>query len=172
VSARTAGFNSVPIGAMPLASLFVLIVLMFIGGSPGSYAGGIKTTTLAVWWARFRATFNGDFRAVLGNRYIPEEIGRKVTMLIGLALTWNLVGVLVLTWTERAPMDQLLFEQVSAFGTVGLSMGLTPELSTAGKLWIILTMFVGRVGPITIAMSSVRMSRGSVQYAEGRVMIG
>ncbi len=172
VTARTAGFNSVPVGQLPLASLFVLIILMFVGGSPGSCAGGIKTTTLAVWWARFRATFRGDFRAVLGKRYIPEEIGRKVTMLVGLALTWNLLGVLVLTWTERAPLDQVIFEQVSAFGTVGLSMGLTPELSVAGKLWIILTMFVGRVGPVTIAMSSIRSSRASVQYAEGRVMIG
>ena len=172
VTARTAGFNSVPVGQLPLSSLFVLIVLMFIGGSPGSCAGGIKTTTLAVWWARFRATFGGGFRAVLGRRYIPEEIGRKVTMLVGLALTWNLVGVLVLSWTESAPLDQLLFEQVSAFGTVGLSMGLTPELSAAGKLWIALTMFVGRIGPITIAISSVRLNRASVQYAEGRVMIG
>ncbi|MBU1411796.1 ATPase [Myxococcota bacterium] len=172
VSARTAGFNSVPVGQLPLGSLFVLVVLMFIGGSPGSCAGGIKTTTLAVWWARFRATFRGDFRAVLGKRYIPEEIGRKVTMLIGLALTWNLLGVLVLSWTEDATLSQVLFEQVSAFGTVGLSTGLTPELSVVGKLWIILTMFVGRLGPVTIAMSSVKTRRGSVQYAEGRVMIG
>ncbi|MBU1068730.1 ATPase, partial [Myxococcota bacterium] len=123
-------------------------------------------------WARFRATFRGDFRAVLGKRYIPEEIGRKVTMLIGLALTWNLLGVLVLSWTENATLSQVLFEQVSAFGTVGLSTGLTPELSVLGKLWIILTMFVGRLGPVTIAMSSVKVSRARVQYAEGRVMIG
>ncbi len=172
VSARTAGFNSVNIGALPLASLFVLVVLMFIGGSPGSCAGGIKTTTLAVWWARFRATFRGDFRATLYKRYIPEEVGRKVTMLVGLALVWNLLGVLVLSFTESAGMDAILFEQVSAFGTVGLSTGLTPELSAAGKSWIILTMFVGRVGPITIAMSAVRTPQTNIQYPEGRVMIG
>ena len=172
VSARTAGFNSVPIGAMPLASLFVLVILMFIGGSPGSCAGGIKTTTLAVWFSRFRATFRGSFRAHIEGRYIPEEIGRKVTMLIGLALCWNLLGVLVLSWTERAPLDVLLFEQVSAFGTVGLSAGITPQLSFAGKLWIILTMFVGRLGPITIAMSTVKPTKSNIQYPEGRVMIG
>ncbi len=172
VSARTAGFNSVNIGALPLASLFVLVVLMFIGGSPGSCAGGIKTTTLAVWWARFRATFRGDFRATLFQRYIPEEVGRKVTMLVGLALCWNILGVLVLTFTESAGLEAVLFEQVSAFGTVGLSTGLTPELSGAGKLWVILTMFVGRVGPITIAMSAVRTSSANIQYPEGRVMIG
>jgi trk system potassium uptake protein len=172
VSARTAGFNSVNIGALPLASLFILVVLMFIGGSPGSCAGGIKTTTLAVWWARFRATFRGDVRATLFQRYIPEEVGRKVTMLVGLAICWNLLGVLVLTFTESAGMDAILFEQVSAFGTVGLSTGLTTELSDAGKLWIILTMFVGRVGPITIAMSAVRTPQTNIQYPEGRVMIG
>jgi len=172
VSARTAGFNSVNIGALPLASLFVLVVLMFIGGSPGSCAGGIKTTTLAVWWARFRATFRGDFRATLYKRYIPEEVGRKVTMLVGLALCWNLLGVLVMTFTESAGLEAILFEQVSAFGTVGLSTGLTPELSAAGKLWIILTMFVGRVGPITIAMTALRTPLTNIQYPEGRVMIG
>jgi len=93
-------------------------------------------------------------------------------MLIGLSLCWNILGVLVLSFTESAGLDAILFEQVSAFGTVGLSTGLTPELSATGKLWIILTMFVGRVGPITIAMTTVRPPQVSIQYPEGRVMIG
>jgi len=79
---------------------------------------------------------------------------------------------MVLSATEQAPLEQVLFEQVSAFGTVGLSTGLTPELSTAGKLWVILNMFLGRLGPITIALSTVRPDKSNLQYPEGRVMIG
>ncbi|MBU1243078.1 ATPase [Myxococcota bacterium] len=172
VSARSGGLSTVNVGALPLVSLLSLIVLMFIGGSPGSCAGGVKTTTLALWWARFRGAFRGSYRTMLGGRYIPEEIGRKVTLLLGLALTWNLLGLLVLSVTERAPLEQVLFEQVSAFGTVGLSTGLTPELSTAGKLWVILNMFLGRLGPITIALSTVKPDKSNIQYPEGRVMIG
>ncbi len=172
VSARSGGLSTVDVGALPQLSLLALVVLMFIGGSPGSCAGGIKTTTLVLWWARFRGAFRGSYRTLLDGRYIPEEIGRKVTLLIGLALAWNLLGVLVLSVTEAAPLERTLFEQVSAFGTVGLSTGLTPELSTAGKVWIVLNMFLGRLGPITIALSTVRADRSSLQYPEGRVMIG
>ncbi len=172
VTARSGGLSTLSVGALPVASIWVLVVLMFIGGSPGSCAGGIKTTTLAVWWTRFLATFRGSFRGILLRRYIPEEIGRKVTMIIGFSLGWNLLGLFILLITERAPFEHVLFEQASAFGTVGLSMGLTPELSAAGKAWIILSMFVGRIGPITIAMSSLKPVKENLQYPEGRVMIG
>ncbi len=172
VSARSGGLATVNIGTLPLFSILVLVILMFIGGSPGSCAGGIKTTTLALWWARFSAAFRGRVKPVLGGRSISEDLSRRVTMLIGLAVCWNLLGLLVLSLTERAPLSQLLFEQVSAFGTVGLSTGLTPELSVAGKLWVILNMFLGRLGPITVAMSTVKLSKGDIGYPEGRVMIG
>ena len=172
VSARSGGLSTVNVGALPQFTLLALVALMFIGGSPGSCAGGIKTTTLALWWARFRGAFRGSYRTLVDGRYIPEEIGRKVTLLIGLALVWNLLGLLVLSVTESAPLEQVLFEQVSAFATVGLSAGLTPELSAAGKLWIVVNMFLGRLGPITIALSTVRPDRSSIQFPEGRVMIG
>ena len=172
ISARSGGLATVNIGALPLFSILALVILMFIGGSPGSCAGGIKTTTLALWWARFTAAFRGQTTTVLAGRYIPDDLGRRVTMLIGLAISWNLVGLLVLSMTETAPLEQILFEQVSAFGTVGLSMGLTPELSTAGKIWVIVNMFIGRLGPITVAMSTVKLMKADIGHSEGRVMIG
>jgi len=175
VTARTAGFNSVDIGKMPGTSLFILIVLMFIGGSPGSCAGGIKTTTTAIWVARIRAALRGERDVQLLGRRIPwEQVGRA-DLLVALAICWNMAGIMLLLATEaRLPESHLglVFEQISAFGTVGLSTGLTPSLSSVGKIWIIATMFVGRLGPLTIAMWMVPMHKGHVRYPKGTVMIG
>ncbi len=175
VTARTAGFNSVDIGKLPQASLFVLILLMFIGGSPASSAGGVKTTTMAIWSARLKAALRGERDVHLLDRRIPWEQVGKADLLMGLAIFWNMAGVLFLLTTEaRLPEGPLglVFEQISAFGTVGLSTGLTPNLSAAGKLWIIATMFVGRLGPLTIAMWAVPTQRTHVRYPKGAVMIG
>jgi trk system potassium uptake protein TrkH len=175
VTARTAGFNSVDIGKMPEASLLILIVLMFIGGSPGSCAGGIKTTTAAIWGARIRAVLRGERDVQLLSRRVRwEQVGR-VDLLVALAICWNMAGIMLLLATEaRLPESHLglVFEQISAFATVGLSTGLTPSLSSVGKVWIIATMFVGRLGPLTIAMWMVPMHRGHVRYPKGTVMIG
>ena len=175
VTARTAGFNSVDIGKMPEASLFILIVLMFIGGSPGSCAGGIKTTTTAIWVARIRAALRGERDVQLLGRRVPwEQVGRA-DLLVALAICWNMAGIMLLLATEaRLPESHLglVFEQISAFGTVGLSTGLTPSLSSVGKVWIIATMFVGRLGPLTIAMWMVPTHKGHVRYPKGTVMIG
>jgi trk system potassium uptake protein TrkH len=175
VTARTAGFNSVDIGKMPETSLFILIVLMFIGGSPGSCAGGIKTTTTAIWGARIRAALRGERDVQLLGRRIPwEQVGRA-DLLVALAICWNMAGIMLLLATEaKLPESHLglVFEQISAFGTVGLSTGLTPSLSSVGKIWIIATMFVGRLGPLTIAMWMMPMHKGHVRYPKGTVMIG
>jgi trk/ktr system potassium uptake protein len=175
VTARTAGFNSVDIGKMPAASLLILIVLMFVGGSPGSCAGGIKTTTTAIWAARIRAALRGERDVQLLSRRVPwEQVGRA-DLLVALAICWNMAGIMLLLATEaRLPASHLglVFEQISAFGTVGLSTGLTPSLSSVGKVWIIATMFVGRLGPLTIAMWMVPMHKGHVRYPKGTVMIG
>jgi trk system potassium uptake protein TrkH len=175
VTARTAGFNSVDIGKLPQSSLFVLIVLMFIGGSPGSCAGGVKTTSVAIWSARIKAALRGERDVHLLDRRIPwQQVGR-VDLLMALAIVWNMVGFLFLMTTEARLPDgplALMFEQISAFGTVGLSTGLTPNLSSPGKLWIIATMFVGRLGPLTIAMWMVPMHKTHVGYPKGTVMIG
>lgn len=176
VSARTAGFNTVDIGALPVASLLVLLALMFVGGSPGSCAGGVKTTTMAVWLARIRSRLTNRQAVNLGGRQLPSDLVRRATLLLAIASLWNLVGIMVLTITEdvgtTVRFEHVLFEQVSAFGTVGLSAGLTPLLSPVGKVWIIATMFVGRLGPLTVALAVLKSARELYAYPTERVMIG
>ncbi len=175
VTARTAGFNTVAIGALPVASLVLLIALMFVGGSPASTAGGIKTTTLAIWLADVWSAVRKREEVVILKRAIPPDVVRRALLLINLAVLWNFVGVLLLLVlekeTEFALLD-LLFEQISAFATVGLSTGVTPELSTASRLWIIVTMFVGRLGPLLLASWAFRAQPARVHHATGRVLIG
>jgi len=175
VTARTAGFNSIDIGRMPSASLFILILLMFVGGSPGSCAGGVKTTTLGIWWARFMAGLRERRDVRLLDRGLPEELTRRSDVIVALAVLWNIAGILFLLTTQsdiRVQALDLIFEQVSAFGTVGLSTGVTPKLTVAGKLWIIATMFVGRLGPLTIAMWMIPPDTVHVRHPKGTVMIG
>jgi len=177
VSARTCGFNSIDIGALPIASLVILMLLMFVGGSPGSCAGGVKTSTLAVVLARIRSYVSGEDQARLMGRRLGHDITRSAGLLIGLALFWNLLGILILSHFEQGRPDvqfqQLLFEQISAFGTVGLSTGTTTAgLSVGGKLWIIATMYVGRLGPLTLAGLALYRKASRVTFPEGKVMIG
>jgi trk system potassium uptake protein TrkH len=176
VSARTAGFNAVDLGLVPMPTVLILIALMFIGGSPGSCAGGIKTTSLIVWCARLWSRIRGRSDVVLGEREIPGDVVRRAAVVIALAGVWNLTGVFLLVLTESGSnmrLEQLIFEQVSAFGTVGLTTGITPHLSDLGKLWLCLSMFIGRLGPLTIAVAVVgRESRARFRYVEERVMIG
>jgi trk system potassium uptake protein TrkH len=176
ITARTAGFNTVDIGALPLASLLVLMGLMFIGGSPGSCAGGIKTTSMVTWFAQLWARLKGRPDASLLGRRLPEDVIARAMVVIGLAVAWNALGCVVLAVTEMpgegVGFRDLLFEQVSAFGTVGLSTGVTAGLSAAGKLWIITSMFVGRLGPLTAALAVLPLETAKVRYPEERLMIG
>ena len=176
VTARTAGFNTVDMGIMPLASLLLLTLLMFIGGSPGSCAGGVKTTALAISLAEFKAKLKGQDQVVIQERRVPKTILERTMVLIRLSVLWNLLGIFLLLCTETGQpgvgLHDVLFEQISAFGTVGLSTGLTLKLSTFGKLWITATMFVGRLGPLTIAMGMLPATPTHVKYPEGRIMIG
>lgn len=176
VTARTAGFNTVDIGLLPLSSLMLLTVLMFIGGSPGSCAGGVKTTAAAISVAEVRARLLGEEEVRLFERRVPKETLWRTTTLIRLAVLWNLMGIFLLSVTETrqsgAGLHDIVFEQISAFGTVGLSTGLTFKLSTIGKLWITATMFVGRLGPLTIAMWMFPGKPSHIRYPETRIMIG
>lgn len=157
VSARTAGFNTIDLGAISDTALLVIIFLMFIGGSPGSCAGGIKTTTFRVLSGYVTAQFKGRRQIILMDRAVDgATIEKALTLFLFAALT-VVGGVTVLTLTTNtstAPgvphfdFIDLLFETVSAFGTVGLSTGVTPHLTTGGKLCITLIMFVGRLGPM------------------------
>jgi trk system potassium uptake protein TrkH len=176
VTARTAGFNTVNISYLPVSSLMLLTILMFIGGSPASCAGGIKTTAFAISWAELRARIRGESEVKLMNRRIPNDTLWRVSLLIRLALLWNIVGILLLLALEGGRpgmgLKNVIFEQISAFGTVGLSTGITDKLLPLGQLWLIATMFVGRLGPLTLAMWFFHPKPGHVQYPEGKVMIG
>lgn len=175
VTARTAGFNSVDIGKLPSASIFLLIILMFIGGSPGSCAGGVKTSSVAIYCARLVAGLRGQRDVQLGDRRLPHELVSKTDLLMGLAVFWNIIGIIILMTTEstmKVDSLSLIFEQISAFGTVGLSTGITPNLSIHGKLWLIATMFVGRLGPLTIAFWMIPRTNVRARYPKGTVMIG
>jgi trk system potassium uptake protein TrkH len=182
VSARTAGFNSLDVGRLPLSSLLILTGLMFIGGSPGSCAGGIKTSTTAVWLARVKAHILGREDVVIAGRRLPTDVVRRATFVLATAGLWNLIGVMILALLEgdRAGMrfEQLVFEQISAFGTVGLSANPGSTISVSGlfaapaKLWIAATMFFGRVGPLTMALAVVPVPRSLYKYPTEKVMIG
>jgi trk system potassium uptake protein TrkH len=175
VSARTAGFNTVDLGNASSASLFALMVLMFVGGSPASCAGGVKTTSVAVWTARIRAILAGNPEVRIGDRSIGADTVNRVDLLLALAALWNALGVLLLLVAQHGTGMQaidLAFEQISAFGTVGLSTGVTAKLSTFSKLWVCATMFVGRLGPLTVAMWAFPRAQTNIRYPRGSVMIG
>lgn len=176
VTSRTAGFNSVDLSIAPVAALLIFIMLMFIGGSPASCSGGIKTTSVAVYFAEARSRLLGGRDVTLFGRRLPPEVVAKATLVIALAIGWNMFGCMFLALSELPTsgihMEQLLFEQVSAFATVGLSTGITPRLSSAGKVWIILTMFIGRVGPLTAALAVLPREARGIRYPEERLMIG
>ncbi|MBI4539472.1 MAG: Trk family potassium uptake protein [Gemmatimonadetes bacterium] len=172
-ASTTTGFNSVDIGRMSPTSLFGLIVLMFIGASPGGTGGGIKTTTLGVVLMSVVALWRGHEDADVFGRRLPLDTVYRA-LAIGLVATVLVtMDTLVLTATEQAPFLSILFEVVSAFGTVGLSMGLTPDLSIVGKLMISLTMLLGRLGPLAVGFALVaRPKRAIFRCAQGRVFVG
>ncbi len=174
VSARTAGFNSAPVGGIPLPTCLILCALMFIGGCPGSCAGGVKTTSLAIWIARIPSNLRHDTRVNLLGYTMPTHLISKARIIIALSTLWVIAGVVLLTLCHPDKrLDILLFEQVSAFGTVGLSMGLTTELTDISAIWIIMTMIMGKFGPMTVALWMVPHStRADIGRPEGRVMIG
>jgi trk system potassium uptake protein len=150
VNTRTAGFNTVDIGAMRDASLLLMCVLMFIGGSPMSTAGGIKTTTLAAVVATLRGELRGREPELADRALTPEALRKAIAVLVMMSGVL-LAIVVLLTLTEDQPFIRLAFEAVSALATVGLSTGITASLTAAGKLVLTLAMFLGRVGPFTIA---------------------
>lgn len=173
VTARTAGFNTVAISKLHIASLWIIIVLMFIGASPGSTGGGIKTTTFASLFALLKSRIKGRREVNLFNREIPAGVLNGAMLVSVLALFVVFMGTLILTITEAGTFDVILFEVMSAFGTVGLSCGITPELSTVGKLVISIIMLVGRIGPLTLIFAIPRKrEERKFRYTEERVMIG
>jgi trk system potassium uptake protein TrkH len=181
VSARTAGFNTLPIGNMTNETLFTLILLMFIGASPGSCGGGIKTTSLATLVVLGMSRLRGQERPQLFGRTISAGSVGKAVSIVMLSMLVVCAGILTLQMTElgiashlqsRGKFLELLFEVVSAFGTVGLSTGITAGLSVAGKVIISGIMFVGRLGPLAIGLALSRRSISHYYYAEESIMVG
>ena len=172
VTLRTAGCNTVDFGVMGPAMLVLCCAVMFIGACPGSCGGGVKTTTFATLLAHLRAELRGE-PARLFDRQISEAVTRKATGVAFLSVLLVAVLFLALLLVEDHAPLRLLFEVVSAFATCGLSTGITGSLTGAGKVLIILAMFVGRIGPLTLALAMARTARRSpVSLPEERVMIG
>lgn len=178
VAARTAGFNSVPLTRLSEPGRLLTMGLMFVGGAPGSTAGGVKTTTMVVLALTVVAMLRGRRETLYRRRAIPEAVVREaiVIFLLSLFFVTGAFGALLLTATPNAGGANslpLLFETVSAFGTVGLSLGMTPALSRAGRAIIIAAMFVGRLGPLTLALVVGRPAAGGrVRYPEEEVVVG
>jgi trk system potassium uptake protein TrkH len=173
VTARTAGFNTVNIGSLATYTIFFLVILMFIGGSSGSTAGGVKVNTFGMLSATVLSTIRGKEHAgIFGREFSEQQINRALTVVL-LSIGFICVMLLLLTLTEGFKFIDLLFETVSAFGTVGLSRGITPDLSIAGRLIIAITMFVGRLGPFTVALALVqRQQIAKFRYKQENVRIG
>jgi trk system potassium uptake protein TrkH len=182
VTPRTAGFNTVDIGTLSNATLLLMIILMFIGASPGSTGGGVKTTSAALLVMLIWSRLKGSLDVSLFNRTIPREvISRTISIIFASAFSVAIIWSVLLIAGEgnlpplesRQHFVEYLFDTVSAFGTVGLSMGVTPKLNDIQKYALIIMMFAGRVGPLTLAFS---LSRGTgkrrITYAEEGVMVG
>lgn len=173
VTARTAGFNTIDTALMSEGGKLFNIMLMFIGGSPGSTAGGIKTTSIAVIFFYMAAYLRGKHGAEVFGRRISDETVRKSVTVFVLNLSLALGAVLVINGVEKLPMLDLMFEAFSAIGTVGMSTGLTRDLGTLGRILIILLMFLGRVGSMSFAFSFYeRKPVPKVQLPEVEVPVG
>jgi len=158
ITSRTAGFSTVSIRNLAVPALMIVMMLMYIGGAPNSTSGGIKLTTVMTLLVTIRAFVRGKTRVEVGWNTIPMRIVRRAYIVFSVSVILIFVVLSILTWTEKQPFLELVFEVISAFGTVGLSTGITPELTTTGKFLIMLMMFAGRIGLFTfaVAMSEVK----------------
>jgi len=173
VTPRTAGFNTIDTGALVPASLIITMFLMFIGASPGGTGGGIKTSTFAVISATIWATLKGLKDTVIFKRRIPHETVRRAFTITTLACMLIIPAILLMEHFTPFNLTQSAFEVFSAFGTVGLSTGITPQLNSIGKLIIITVMFIGRIGPLTMALSLfLQHKEPKVEYPKENISIG
>lgn len=180
ITTRTAGFNTVDIGALTIPAILLIIFLMFIGASSSSTGGGIKTSTFAILCASVLATVRGREHIQIFKRTIPNSIVFRAFSILVIFLVLEMLGIMLLTMTETEILKMpnynilnLVFEEVSAFSTVGLSTGITPLLSPAGKVIITVSMFVGRVGMLTIAYAIGKEAISKrYRYPKGHIMVG
>lgn len=171
---RTAGFNSIDIGQVHDATAIIYILLMFIGGSPASTAGGLKTTTFAVMVFSTIGMVRGEHDIVIFNRKIDKEVILRALAITIVCISLVITVTMAIAIVEHDRFDSLdiLFETVSAFGTVGMTRGITPHLSDISKIILGFTMFIGRVGPTTIAVGLMKTKPSSIKYASGKILVG
>jgi len=175
VSPRTAGFNTIDMAGLFMPTLMIVMALMFIGASPCSTGGGIKTSSLALIFLKIRATLRGEHGITLWQRSIPESFVSSAFLVFGISVLWLCISTLLLSIDmPEAPLSSLLFETISALSTVGLTVGVTGQLSALGKAVIMINMLFGRVGVMTIlyALSRSSASRNLIRYPDADVFVG
>lgn len=176
ITPRTAGFNTVATDQLTMSSKLITIIFMFIGASPGSTGGGIKTTTAALIVMTVISVIRGREDTEILSKRIPREIVYRALAIAVIGLTMVIIDILALSIVENsANIIEIMFETVSAFGTVGLSLGLTTKLSKIGRIIIMLTMYTGRVGPLTLTLAFAQRqlkASAAVKYPEDKVLVG
>lgn len=173
ITPRSGGFNTLDISKMHVATWLIIIILMFIGASPSSTGSGIKTTTFGVLLATVIATVRGKHDVEMFERRFPQDLVNKAITIMFISLAWVFLVSLVMSVVESHSYINLLFEVMSAFGTVGLSTGITPSLLSTSKFLLIITMFIGRIGPLTVMIALTDIERKpSGRYITDHVMIG
>lgn len=175
VSPRTAGMNTVSLVDMTTASQFLTVILMFIGASPGSTGGGIKTTTLMILVMTIISIINGREDTEIFKRRINKYSVYRAVAITFISFTLVTGVTMILSIFEDGSFMQFLYETTSAFGTVGLTLGLTPTLSPIGKIAIALTMYAGRLGPLTLVLAFAykqKNSNTSIKYPEDKIIVG
>ncbi|RTR36171.1 Ktr system potassium transporter B [Robertmurraya yapensis] len=172
VSPRTAGFNTLDIASLDESTIFLMLLLMFVGAGSASTGGGIKLTTFLVIVLAVVTYLRGKKEVVVGRRSISYEIVFRSLAISSIALAFIFVAVFLLNITEKEPFLPLLFEVISAFGTVGLSMGITAKLTVLGKLLIIFMMFLGKLGPLTLVMSLAKQDNTKIRYPSENILTG
>ncbi len=172
VSLRTAGFQTIDYAGLERSTILMMIVWMFIGASPGSTGGGIKTTTLAVMLAAIPALIRNQPRALLLRRTIPHDIVYRAATIMTVATMVAMVAIFLVLASHDMAFEKVAFEVVSGLATVGLSIGATAELNATGKWVIILTMFIGRVGPVSLALALGSPGASQITYPEAKIMVG
>lgn len=174
VTPRTAGFNSISTDGMTMAGKFLTIILMFVGGSPGSTAGGLKTTTIGILVITVICVLTGkEETEAFGRRFSKETVYKSFTIVF-VGVMWVVGVTLLLTINEpEQSFINLFYEATSAFGTAGLSTGVTQEIGTFSKIILMISMYIGRVGPLTVLFAIInRKKRTGYKYPEGKILIG
>ncbi|MCW6662350.1 TrkH family potassium uptake protein [Aerococcaceae bacterium NML190073] len=173
VTMRTAGFSTLNYELTTPFTNLMYMLHMFIGGAPGGTAGGIKVTTAAIMFLVFRSELSGYTHTVFHFRSIPAKLVKQALTIILFFFTLMITGYALLLFTQpHLESFALLFETVSAIATVGVSMNLTPELTTVGRIIVMCLMFIGRVGPFTVFLSLLQKEHKSIQYADTEILIG